>query len=172
MAADKKADGKHLSSKLQTMKFMQRSADRAKADAEKKLERKMISESHWRASYPDDVVPEEKPKVRVIYESSYLRMPKGDTTVRADGTATHGSSGSGAGAFVGRRSFRLFNKQVEQLSEESAAQQREEESELREKRLAVDDETMAKALAGNASSSQKEPASLRERNKRYKRKRD
>ncbi|KAJ1963474.1 hypothetical protein GGI12_002032 [Dipsacomyces acuminosporus] len=184
MAADKRKDKPHLSSKLQTMKFMQRSADRAKADAEKKLEKKRISESHWTASYSEDIVPEEKTKVRVVYETSYLKMPKGSTTVRANGSpSTHSAGcssssssngdGDGAKAFVGRRSFKSFNKEVEKIGEEAAAQQLEQLTEEREKLLTIDDQAMARTLAASASSTNPEAsASLRAMNKQFKRKRD
>ncbi|KAJ2708166.1 hypothetical protein H4R19_004826 [Coemansia spiralis] len=138
------ADGKHMSNKLKQMKFMQRSADRARADAELKVERRQIDESHWRATYADNVVDESRPRTQVVYETSYLRMPGGDTAVRSNGAVSGSSSASVA---VGRRSFKSFNAQVEEESRAAEAQQRDQYTEQIESRMTVDDETMAEALS-------------------------
>ncbi|KAJ2682350.1 hypothetical protein IWW39_006036 [Coemansia spiralis] len=162
MSADKEpgsgsttTDEKHLSTKLQSMKFMQRSADRAKVDAEKKLEKRLISESQWRAVYADGVISKERPKARVVYEPSYLQMTKDE-----------GSSS----AIVGRRSFKAFNRQTDQVNAEVESQHRHQQAEREEEKMAIDDIAMAKSLAGKKRDPQ-EVVSLRERNGQSKRSR-
>ncbi|KAJ2003732.1 hypothetical protein GGI04_000304 [Coemansia thaxteri] len=140
------------------MKFMQRGADRAKVEAEKKLEKRLIGESHWRAVYDDSVFSKEKPRrARVVYESSYLKMPKDD----ADG-----------GALVGRRSFKSFNKQTELASVEAETRFRDTQSAQLEKRTTIDDAEMAKTLASKRDTQDDRVQSLRETNKRPKRSRN
>ncbi|KAJ1890141.1 hypothetical protein LPJ66_007650 [Kickxella alabastrina] len=154
------ADDRHLSAKLQTMKFMRRSADRAKADEEQKQEKKTISESHWRATYADTVIPEERPKKRVVYESSYLKMPRVD-------------DGSSSATNLGRRSFKAFNKQTDLVNAEYEAKVHEQELDQEQKQMEVDDKAMAKALSGDKPKRTKpqQPAgSLREQNEQLKRK--
>ncbi|KAJ2772847.1 hypothetical protein IWQ56_001214, partial [Coemansia nantahalensis] len=114
--------------------------------------RRRIDESHWRATYADDVVGEGGPRTQVVYETSYLRMLGGDTAVRSDGTAggSGGSGGGSANVAVGRRSFKSFNAQVEEESRAAEAQQRDQHAEHAESRMAVDDETMAEALSKHA----------------------
>lgn len=125
-------DQQHLSTKLQSMKFMQRSATRAKVEEEKRLEQKLISESHWTATYDDSLSNRQvKPKQTVVYESSYLKMPE---------------TSSESGVAVGRRSFNSFNKDIEQLGEESVQRQKDELVRLREEKMSVDEDTMAQAL--------------------------
>ncbi|KAJ2362111.1 hypothetical protein H4S01_004943 [Coemansia sp. RSA 2610] len=172
MEADTKpgaADAKHLSSKLKTMKFMQRSEDRARADAERKIEQKRADESHWRAIYPDEIFSESKARTRVIYEPSYLKMPVGDTAVRGDGSRGDGGSGNVA---LGRRSFKSFNAQVEQAAKDVEARQRDEHTAQFEQREGVNDEDMAAALSTKPSAADKRPTSLREQNGQAKRKRN
>ncbi|KAJ2822533.1 hypothetical protein IWW50_004169 [Coemansia erecta] len=147
------------------MKFMQRSEDRARADAERKIEQKRADESHWRATYADDVFSESKPRTHVVYEPSYLKMPSGDTAVRSDGTRGGGSSGDVA---LGRRSFKSFNAKVEQTSTDAETRQRDEQTAQFEKSMGVGDEEMAAKL----SKPKKQPTSLRERNSQHKRKRN
>ncbi|KAJ2040597.1 hypothetical protein IW146_001632 [Coemansia sp. RSA 922] len=161
MSADKEpgstsaaTDEKHLSTKLQSMKFMQRSAARAKVDEEKKLEKRLISESQWRAVYADGVISKERPKSRVVYEPSYLQMPKDE---------------GGSSAYIGRRSFKAFNKQTDQVNAEVESQLRDQQAEQEEEKMATDDIAMAKSLAGIKRDP--EVVSLRERNGRSKRSR-
>ncbi|KAJ2456289.1 hypothetical protein EV183_000216 [Coemansia sp. RSA 2336] len=154
---------KQLSSKLKLMKFMQRSEDRARAETERKMEQKRVDESHWRAIYPDEVFAEsEEPRVRVVYEPSYLKMPTGDTAVRSDGS--HGNGGDSDVA-LGRRSFKSFNAKVEQANEDVEMQQRDERTEQFEKSMGVDDNEMTQKLSKSA------PLSLRQKNSQIKRKR-
>ncbi|KAJ1733106.1 hypothetical protein LPJ61_001720 [Coemansia biformis] len=145
------------------MKFMQRSADRAQADAERKVERRRIDESHWRATYADDVVGEDRARVQVVYEPSYLRMPGGDTAVRGDGTQAGARGSDGASVTVGRRSFKSFNAQAEDASRESNARQRDEHA----GRMEVDDAAMAEAVPSRTA----EPAPQQPRSSRTARKR-
>ncbi|KAJ2460894.1 hypothetical protein GGF42_000547 [Coemansia sp. RSA 2424] len=153
-------DEKHLSSKLQSMKFMKRSADRAKVDADKKLEKRLISESQWRAEYADGVISKERPKARVVYEPSYLQMPKEDDD---EGDRT---------AYVGRRSFKSFNKRTDQVNAEVESQLRESEAKMLEKKMALDDIAMAKSLSSSKRDPQDDKVlSLREKNDRLKRSR-
>ncbi|KAJ2503440.1 hypothetical protein GGH96_000230 [Coemansia sp. RSA 1972] len=160
------ADEKHLSSKLKTMKFMQRSEDRARADAEQKIEQKRVDESHWRAIYADSVFSKSTPRT-VEYETSYLKMPSGDTAVKSDGTRGEGGNSSIA---LGRKSFKSFNVQVEQANKDVEMRERDEQG---EKTTIVDDEEMAKKLSTSRSNEPKEPkpVSLRQRNSEHKRKR-
>ncbi|KAJ1790975.1 hypothetical protein LPJ59_005069 [Coemansia sp. RSA 2399] len=131
---------------------MQRSADRAKADAEKKLERRMIDESHWRALYSNDVVSDERSKVRVVYETSYLKLPSG-------------SASEAQGIVMGRRSFNSFKQNADALkSEQDASAQQAVEDQIRSEK--------SKTPRPSKLSSSTAPAtqSLRERNSRLKRK--
>ncbi|KAJ1773250.1 hypothetical protein IW138_000811 [Coemansia sp. RSA 986] len=140
------------------MKFMQRSADRAKADAEKKLERKMIDESHWRAVYSNDVVSEERPKVQVIYETSYLKMPS-ESALAANDTA------------VGRRSFNSFKQNAEALkSEQDASVQKAVEDQIRSEKSKTPRPSKLSSASGKASPKPQTPQSLRERSSQLKRK--
>ncbi|KAJ2680751.1 hypothetical protein GGI25_000386 [Coemansia spiralis] len=146
---------------------MQRSADNAKVAAEKKLERKMIDESHWRATYPDDVVSKERPKLQVVYETSYLKMLPGSSTVGSD-------SGTGIGGrdsiVAGRRAFQSFNQPVETSNAETgqSVQQSEDDEESESRR------TLSARLDNGISSAHnaKPQSSLREKNKQLKRKRN
>ncbi|KAJ2156325.1 hypothetical protein GGF46_005264 [Coemansia sp. RSA 552] len=142
------SEKRQMSGKLKQMKFMQRSEDRAREDAEKKVEKKRIDESHWRAVYADSEDTGSKPAVRVVYEPSHLRMPTGDTAVRADGTPSSGggSGGSSSGSAYGRRSFRSFNAQVEEAGREAEQQQRDES----EARMSISEESMAAAMSKRA----------------------
>ncbi|KAJ1724548.1 hypothetical protein LPJ53_001194 [Coemansia erecta] len=152
-------EDRNLSSKLQSMKFMKRSAEQAKINDEKKREQKVISESHWRATYASSDMPREKPKTRVVYESSYLKMPK--------------EGPSGDQVDIGRRSFKSFNKETDKLNEEYEERQRAEKLVEEGKKMAVDDQNMAKVL-GSSKESRTRPApptSLRERNAEHKRRR-
>ncbi|KAJ2847693.1 hypothetical protein IWW36_003725 [Coemansia brasiliensis] len=154
---------KQLSSKLKLMKFMQRSEDRARAETERKIEQKRVDESHWRAIYPDEVFSEsDSPRVRVLYEPSYLKMPAGDTAVRSDGSCGNGDDNDVA---LGRRSFKSFNAKVEQSNVDVEMRQRDERTEQFEKSIGVDEKEMAQALSKNA------PLSLRQKNSQLKRKR-
>ncbi|PIA19551.1 hypothetical protein COEREDRAFT_5381 [Coemansia reversa NRRL 1564] len=163
--------GKNMSSKLKQMKFMQRSEDRARADAEKKIEKKRIDESHWRATYADDVVAEGKPRARVMYESSYLKMPAGDTAVRGNGTTGYGSGEINDTLALGRRSFKSFNARVEEESRESAARQRSEYAAQNEDNMVIDDSTMAEKLSNGATASGTPTSQQQERDGQTKRKR-
>ncbi|KAJ2551444.1 hypothetical protein IWW35_002806 [Coemansia sp. RSA 1878] len=160
------ADEKHLSSKLKTMKFMQRSEDKARADAEQKIEQKRVDESHWHAIYADSVFSKSTART-VEYEPSYLKMPSGDTAVKSDGTRGEGGNTSVA---LGRRSFKSFNVQVEQANKD--VEMRGEQEGV----STVDDEEMAKKLTTSRSNEPKErqdkPVSLRQRNSEHKRKRN
>ncbi|KAJ2653612.1 hypothetical protein IWW40_000306 [Coemansia sp. RSA 1250] len=154
---------KQLSGKLKLMKFMQRSEDRARAETERKMEQKRVDESHWRAIYPDEVFAEsEEPRVRVLYEPSYMKMPAGDTAVRSDGS--HGKGGDSDIA-LGRRSFKSFNAKVEQANVDVEMRQRDEHTEQFEKSMGVDENEMAERLTKDA------PLSLRQKNSQIKRKR-
>ncbi|KAJ2383089.1 hypothetical protein GGI05_005432 [Coemansia sp. RSA 2603] len=138
---------------------MRRSAEQAKISDEKKREQKVISESHWRATYASSDMPHEKPKTRVVYESSYLKMPR-------DGP-------SGDQVDIGRRSFKSFNKVTDKINEEFEERLRTEKLEEESKKMAVDDQNMAKVL-GSSKKSRTRPApptSLRERNAEHKRQR-
>ncbi|KAJ1645024.1 hypothetical protein LPJ64_003356 [Coemansia asiatica] len=151
-------EDKGLSSKLQSMKFMKRSAEQAKLEAENKLERKIISDSHWRATYSSSDVPEERLKTRVVYESSYLKMPQTDS--------------SSVNRGIGRRSFRSFNKKTDQVNEEVEKTIRAEQMSEEEKRTEEEDRKMAEALAKTkASRARAVPTSLREQNQQHKRRR-
>ncbi|KAJ2611189.1 hypothetical protein H4S08_003274 [Coemansia sp. RSA 1365] len=160
--------GKNMSSKLKQMK---RSEDRARADAEKKIEKKRIDESHWRATYADDVVTEGKPRARVMYETSYLKMPAGDTVVRGNGTTGYSSGDINDTLALGRRSFKSFNARVEEQSQESAARQRDEYAAKNEDNMAIDDSTMAEKLSNGAASSGTPTLQQQERDGHTKRKR-
>ncbi|KAJ2667183.1 hypothetical protein IW148_000284 [Coemansia sp. RSA 1199] len=159
------ADEKHLSSKLKTMKFMQRSEDRARADAEQKIEQKRVDESHWRAIYADDVFSQTTQQ-KVEYETSYLKMPSGDTAVKSDGTRGDGGNKSVA---LGRRSFKSFNAQVEQANKDVEMRQRGDQV---EQVNTVDDEEMATKLTTSQTTKEDKPVSLRQRNSEHKRKRN
>ncbi|KAJ2909189.1 hypothetical protein GGI21_002132 [Coemansia aciculifera] len=139
---------------------MRRSADRAKVDAEQKLEKRLINESQWRAVYADGVISKERPKARVVYEPSYLQMPKED----------NGEGGENS-KYVGRRSFRSFNKKTDQANAEVESQLRESEARLLEEKMALDDVAMAKSLARNKRDLQDSDntLSLREKNDQHKR---
>ncbi|KAJ2777931.1 hypothetical protein H4R18_004891 [Coemansia javaensis] len=141
-------EARGLSGKLKQMKFMQRSAERAQAAAAERVERRRIDESHWRATYADGVIggSSEAAAAPVAYEASYLRMPAGDTAVRADGTLGDGASSSsegGGGVAVGRRSFGAFNPRVE---EESRAAEARQQAEQRDQAADAADRAMAAAL--------------------------
>ncbi|KAJ2746507.1 hypothetical protein GGI20_001282 [Coemansia sp. BCRC 34301] len=140
---------------------MKRSADQAKVDAEKKLEKRLISESQWRAVYADGVISEERPKTRVVYEPSYLQMPKDDGS---------DDNGGDCSAYVGRRSFKSFNRKIDQVNAEVECQFRENEAKLREEKMALADIAMAKTMSSNKRDPQDDKAlSLREKNDRHKR---
>ncbi|KAJ2806146.1 hypothetical protein H4R20_001804 [Coemansia guatemalensis] len=153
------------------MKFMQRSEDRARADAEKKIEKRRIDESHWRATYTDDVVAEGKPRARVVYETSYLKMPAGDTAVRGDGTTGYSSGDISDTIALGRRSFKSFNTRVEEESQESATQQRSEHAAQSEDSMAIDDSALAETLSNGTKASGTPASQQRERGSQTKRKR-
>ncbi|KAJ2083138.1 hypothetical protein H4R24_001051 [Coemansia sp. RSA 988] len=163
--------GKNMSSKLKQMKFMQRSEDQARADAEKKIERKRIDESHWKVTYTDDVVSEGKPRARVVYETSYLKMPAGNTAVRGDGTAGYSSSDINDTIALGRRSFKSFNSRVEEETQELATRQRNEQAAQNEDSMAIDDSAMAETLSNGAAVSVTPSLKQRERDGQTKRKR-
>ncbi|KAJ1803456.1 hypothetical protein LPJ56_005881 [Coemansia sp. RSA 2599] len=147
------ADDKGLSSKLQSMKFMKRSAEQKKLDEESKQEQKIASDSHWRATYSSSDVPEERPKKRIVYESSLLKMPQTDS--------------SAAGRGIGRRSFNSFNKKTDKVNEEVAKHVRAEQMDEEERRAADEDRKMAEALAKTKASRPRDaPITLREHKRR------
>ncbi|KAJ2235885.1 hypothetical protein IWW45_002225 [Coemansia sp. RSA 485] len=140
------------------MKFMKRSAEQAKLEEENKLEQKIISDSHWRATYSSSDVPEERPKTRVVYVSSYLKMPQTDS--------------SSAGKGTGRRSFKSFNKKTEKANEEVEKNIRAEQMGEEEKRAEEEDRKLAEAMTKNqAPRARAAPTSLREQNHQHKRRR-
>ncbi|KAJ2548393.1 hypothetical protein EV175_004850 [Coemansia sp. RSA 1933] len=102
---------------------MKRSVEEADRKAKEELKIKMIDDSHWRAVYSDSVLSKERPKVRVVYETSYLKMPSGSASA-AEGTAT------------GRRSFNSFKQNADALkSEQDASAQQAVEEQIRSEKL-------------------------------------
>ncbi|KAJ2663162.1 hypothetical protein IWW48_001483 [Coemansia sp. RSA 1200] len=151
-------DDRRLSSKLQSMKFMQRSADKAKADAEKKRERKMIDESHWRAVYPEEVMSEERPRTRVVYETSYLKMPSGKTSTTKE-------------TMIGRRSFNSFRQNAEALKlEQDASAHQIVEDQIRTEKSKTPRPSKLSRSGETTPQRPQTPLSLREQNSRLKRK--
>ncbi|KAJ2725319.1 hypothetical protein GGI07_001327 [Coemansia sp. Benny D115] len=152
----------NMSSKLKAMKFMKRSAEQKIAEQSKKKGENLANESQWRAIYSTEVVPESAPKKKkVVYESSYLKMP---------------SASSLGGIAIGRRSFKQFNKETDKANAEFDASVRDQELQDEQKKMAVSDHKMAEALGKDGSSKPSRGSSnkrqitgtLRERNKQFK----
>ncbi|KAF9429909.1 M-phase phosphoprotein 6 [Podila epigama] len=118
---------KGLSSKILTMKFMQRQQEQETRQKLEKEQIRVVTEAHWVLDNATIDLP--KPKFQVEYEPSFLQM---DAVERSS---------------VGRVSFQKFNQVVEKSAAETAGKQQLDRELKRERQEEVGDEEMAKELA-------------------------
>ncbi|KAG9326054.1 hypothetical protein KVV02_000765 [Mortierella alpina] len=125
---------KALSSKLLTMKFMQREQEQ---ETRQKLEReqvRVVTEAHWVLDQKALDLP--KPKFQVEYEPSFLQM---DAIERTS---------------VGRVSFQKFNTEIETTASKSASDQQLDRELKRERANEIGDDELADGL-GHSNSAKK-----------------
>ncbi|KAI9322749.1 hypothetical protein BX666DRAFT_655818 [Dichotomocladium elegans] len=91
-ANEQQKKAKQPSSRLLSMKFMQRSLEKAQQEELERERKRIITEAEWVIDYETEQV--QKPKIRVDYQSSYLAF-------------------NGTPMVMGRQSFKEFNKVVE-----------------------------------------------------------
>ncbi|KAG0334595.1 hypothetical protein BG000_008202 [Podila horticola] len=118
---------KALSSKIMTMKFMQRQQEQETRQQLEKEQIRVVTEAHWVLDNAGVDLP--KPKFQVEYEPSFLQMDAADRSN------------------VGRVSFQKFNENVEKSASASAGKQQLDRELKREKASEIDDDEMAEELA-------------------------
>ncbi|KAF9310918.1 hypothetical protein BG003_007953 [Podila horticola] len=118
---------KALSSKIMTMKFMQRQQEQETRQQLEKEQIRVVTEAHWVLDNAGVDLP--KPKFQVEYEPSFLQMDAADRSN------------------VGRVSFQKFNENVEKSASASAGKQQLDRELKREKAGEIDDDEMAEELA-------------------------